>query len=120
MKKILELLRKYDHVWGFPLAILLLIGCNLLSVKFFNDPLISTEYLSPIFLTACIFTALHGIVMGGMILNHKDLLNSYVNNSWENRLTDKEKVIIYLLVYGFYFTAALIVYFSCENLLFVK
>lgn len=120
MKKIVELLRRFDHIWGFPLAVLILIGCNLLSVKYFNDPLISTEYLTPIFLTACIFTALHAICMGGMLLNHKDLLKSYIDESWREKLPAHYQVFAYLAVYAFYFITALIVYFSCEEMLFVR
>lgn len=118
MKKILELIRKFDHVWGLPLAIFLLIGGNTLSNHYFNDPLISTEYLSPLFMTACVLTFIHAISFLGMWLNHKDLFKHYNDDASFKYLNDKERILLYLGMYLVYLIVAIIVYFYINNLFF--
>lgn len=119
MKKAIELLRKYDHIWGTPLAILILIFSNIISNKWFNDPLISTEYLAPLFVTAVVVTLIHAISIGGMWLNHKDVFKTYNDENSFSYFNTREKVLLYLVIYGFYFILALIVYFYVNNLMFV-
>lgn len=118
MRKIAELLRKYDHIWGLPLAILLLIGGNTLANKYFNDPLISTEYLAPLFYTACVITGFHAVVHLGMYLNHRNLFQSYNLDHSFNTFQNREKVIMYLLMYVFYTLLALVVFIYANQLMF--
>ena len=118
MKKILQTLRKYDHLWGLPIAVLILIGGNTLANHFFNDPLISTEYLSPLFLTACVITFLHAVALFGVYLNHKSVFKAYNREESFLYFSPREKVFLYIGFYLFYIIIGLVVFFFTNNLMF--
>ena len=118
MNKALELLRKYDHVWGLPLSVLILIGGNVIANHFFNDPLISTEYLAPLFYTACVMTFVHAVSFFGMWLNHKDIFKAYTSEFSFAHFNGREKIIVYLIMYSFYVLLTIFVFIYANNLMF--
>ena len=104
----LELL---DGFWSIPLAFLVFAISGTVSVAYFNDAIISTEYIQYIVLAALVMVFANFVVFLGIRFNfralQREIYNKEVKYEINTYLTTWQKVILYLLLYAFYFAAYL-------------
>jgi hypothetical protein len=81
------------------------------SVAYFGDALISTEYIQYIVLAAMVMVFANFVVFLGIRFNfralQKEIYNKEVKYEINTYLTTWQKVVLYLLLYSFYFAAYL-------------
>jgi hypothetical protein len=104
----LELL---DGFWSIPLAFLVFAISGTVSVAYFNDAIISTEYIQYIVLAALVMVFANFVVFLGIRFNfralQREIYNKEVKYEINTYLTTWQKVVLYLLLYAFYFAAYL-------------
>ena len=104
----LELL---DGFWSIPLAFLVFAISGTVSVAYFNDAIISTEYIQYIVLAALVMVFANFVVFLGIRFNfralQREIYNKEVKHEINTYLTTWQKVVLYLLLYAFYFAAYL-------------
>jgi hypothetical protein len=104
----LELL---DGLWSIPLAFLVFAISGTVSVAYFNDAIISTEYIQYIVLAALVMVFANFVVFLGIRFNfralQREIYNKEVKYEINTYLTTWQKVVLYLLLYAFYFAAYL-------------
>ena len=104
----LELL---DGLWSIPLAFLVFALSGTMSVAYFNDAIISTEYIQYIVLAALVMVFANFVVFLGIRFNfralQREIYNKEVKYEINTYLTTWQKVVLYLLLYAFYFAAYL-------------
>lgn len=122
MQKVISFLTRNDGIWSIPLSFLLLIMGNVLLNKYFGEPIISLEYIQPLFVVAFIMVSVNAIAYLGGLLNHKDLQDYYysdkVNTDIDRQGRPYRKVFIYLGVYFFYFIVSVLLFVYVSNLWF--
>jgi hypothetical protein len=104
----LELL---DGLWSIPLAFLVFAISGTVSVAYFNDAIISTEYIQYIVLAALVMVFANFVVFLGIRFNfralQREIYNKEVKYEINTYLTTWQKVLLYLCLYAFYFAAYL-------------
>jgi hypothetical protein len=95
-KKLRYKLELFDGFWSIPLAFLVFAISGTVSVAYFGDALISTEYIQYILGIRFNFRALQ-----------REIYNKEVKYEINTYLTTWQKVVLYLLLYAFYFAAYL-------------
>jgi hypothetical protein len=104
----LELL---DGLWSIPLAFLVFAVSGTMSVAYFNDAIISTEYIQYIVLAALVMVFANFVVFLGIRFNfralQREIYNKEIKYDINQFLTTWQKVVLYLLLYAFYFAAYL-------------
>ena len=104
-------LQLFDGFWSIPLAFLLFAVSGTLSVTYFGDALISTEYIQYIVLAAMVMVFANFVVFLGIRFNfralQREIYNKEVKYEINTYLTTWQKVVLYLLLYAFYFAAYL-------------
>lgn len=104
----LELL---DGFWSIPLAFFVFAISGTVSVAYFNDAIISTEYIQYIVLAALVMVFANFVVFLGIRFNfralQREIYNKEVKYEINTYLTTWQKVVLYLLLYAFYFAAYL-------------
>jgi hypothetical protein len=110
-KKLRYKLELFDGFWSIPLAFLLFAVSGTVSVAYFGDALISTEYIQYIVLAAMVMVFANFVVFLGIRFNfralQKEIYNKEVKYEINTYLTTWQKVVLYLLLYSFYFAAYL-------------
>jgi len=110
-KKLRYKLELFDGFWSIPLAFLLFAVSGTVSVAYFGDALISTEYIQYIVLAAMVMVFANFVVFLGIRFNfralQKEIYNKEVKYEINTYLTTWQKVVLYLLLYAFYFAAYL-------------
>lgn len=106
-------LELFDGFWSIPLAFILFAVSGAVSVAYFGDSLISTEYLQYIVLAAMIMVVANFVVFLGIRFNfralQREIYNKEVKYEINTYLTTWQKVVLYLLLYAFYFAAYLFI-----------
>jgi hypothetical protein len=110
-KKLRYKLELFDGFWSIPLAFLVFALSGTVSVAYFGDALISTEYIQYIVLAAMVMVFANFVVFLGIRFNfralQKEIYNKEVKYEINTYLTTWQKVVLYLLLYAFYFAAYL-------------
>jgi hypothetical protein len=110
-KKLRYKLELFDGFWSIPLAFLVFAISGTVSVAYFGDALISTEYIQYIVLAAMVMVFANFVVFLGIRFNfralQKEIYNKEVKYEINTYLTTWQKVVLYLLLYSFYFAAYL-------------
>ena len=111
VKKLRYKLRLFDGFWSIPLAFLLFGVSGTVSVAYFGDALISTEYIQFVILAALVMVFANFVVFLGIRFNfralQKEIYNKEVKYEINTYLTTWQKVLLYLCLYAFYFAAYL-------------
>ncbi len=106
-------LELFDGFWSIPLAFLVFAISGTVSVAYFGDALISTEYIQYIVLAAMVMVFANFVVFLGIRFNfralQREIYNKEVKYEINTYLTTWQKVVLYLLLYAFYFAAFLFV-----------
>jgi hypothetical protein len=104
-------LQLLDGLWSIPLAFLLFAVSGTMSVAYFGDALISTEYIQFVILAALVMVFANFVVFLGIRFNfralQREIYNKEVKYEINSYLTTWQKVVLYLLLYSFYFAAYL-------------
>jgi hypothetical protein len=104
-------LQLFDGFWSIPLAFLVFAISGTVSVAYFNDAIISTEYIQYIVLAALVMVFANFVVFLGIRFNfralQREIYNKEVKDEINTYLTTWQKVLLYLLLYAFYFAAYL-------------
>jgi len=104
-------LQLLDGFWSIPLAFLVFAISGTVSVAYFNDAIISTEYIQYIVLAALVMVFANFVVFLGIRFNfralQREIYNKEVKYEINTYLTTWQKVVLYLLLYAFYFAAYL-------------
>jgi len=110
-KKLRYKLELFDGFWSIPLAFLLFAVSGTVSVAYFGDALISTEYIQFVILAALVMVFANFVVFLGIRFNfralQKEIYNKEVKYEINTYLTTWQKVLLYLCLYAFYFAAYL-------------
>jgi hypothetical protein len=110
-KKLRYKLELFDGFWSIPLAFLVFAISGTVSVAYFGDALISTEYIQYIVLAAMVMVFANFVVFLGIRFNfralQREIYNKEVKYEINTYLTTWQKVVLYLLLYAFYFAAYL-------------
>jgi hypothetical protein len=110
-KKLRYKLELFDGFWSIPLAFLVFALSGTVSVAYFGDALISTEYIQFVILAALVMVFANFVVFLGIRFNfralQKEIYNKEVKYEINTYLTTWQKVVLYLLLYSFYFAAYL-------------
>lgn len=110
-KKLRYKLELFDGFWSIPLAFLVFAISGTVSVVYFGDALISTEYIQYIVLAAMVMVFANFVVFLGIRFNfralQREIYNKEVKYEINTYLTTWQKVVLYLLLYAFYFAAYL-------------
>ena len=100
-----------DGLWSIPLAFLVFAISGTISVAYFNDAIISTEYIQYIVLAALVMVFANFVVFLGIRFNfralQREIYNKEVKYEINTYLSTWQKVVLYLLLYAFYFAAYL-------------
>jgi hypothetical protein len=106
-------LELFDGFWSIPLAFILFAVSGTVSVAYFGDAIISTEYVQYIVLAALIMVFANFVVFLGIRFNfralQREIYNKEVKYEINTYLTTWQKVVLYLLLYAFYFAAYLFI-----------
>jgi hypothetical protein len=106
-------LELFDGFWSVPLAFILFAVSGSISVAYFGDSLISTEYIQYIVLAAMIMVVANFVVFLGIRFNfralQREIYNKEVKYEINTYLTTWQKVVLYLCLYAFYFAAYLFI-----------
>ena len=104
-------LQLIDGLWSIPLAFLVFAISGTMSVAYFNDAIISTEYIQYIVLAALVMVFANFVVFLGIRFNfralQREIYNKEVKYEINTYLTTWQKVLLYLCLYAFYFAAYL-------------
>jgi hypothetical protein len=110
-KKLRYKLELLDGLWSIPLAFLVFAISGTVSVAYFNDAIISTEYIQYIVLAALVMVFANFVVFLGIRFNfralQREIYNKEVKYEINTYLTTWQKVLLYLCLYAFYFAAYL-------------
>jgi hypothetical protein len=113
IKKAKYNLQLFDGFWSIPLAFVIFAISGTLSVAYFGDALISTEYIQYIVLAAMIMVFANFIVFLGIRFNfralQKEIYNKEVKYEINTYLTTWQKLKLYLALYAFYFASFLFI-----------
>jgi hypothetical protein len=111
LKSLRYKLQLIDGLWSIPLAFLVFAISGTISVAYFNDAIISTEYIQYIVLAALVMVFANFVVFLGIRFNfralQREIYNKEVKYEINTYLTTWQKVVLYLLLYAFYFAAYL-------------
>ena len=111
LKSLRYKLQLMDGLWSIPLAFLVFALSGTMSVAYFNDAIISTEYIQYIVLAALVMVFANFVVFLGIRFNfralQREIYNKEVKYEINTYLTTWQKVVLYLLLYAFYFVAYL-------------
>jgi hypothetical protein len=111
LKSLRYKLQLIDGLWSIPLAFLVFAISGTMSVAYFNDAIISTEYIQYIVLAALVMVFANFVVFLGIRFNfralQREIYNKEVKYEINTYLTTWQKVVLYLLLYAFYFAAYL-------------
>jgi hypothetical protein len=111
LKSLRYKLQLIDGLWSIPLAFLVFAVSGTVSVAYFNDAIISTEYIQYIVLAALVMVFANFVVFLGIRFNfralQREIYNKEVKYEINTYLTTWQKVVLYLLLYAFYFAAYL-------------
>jgi len=111
LKSLRYKLQLMDGFWSIPLAFLVFAISGTISVAYFNDAIISTEYIQYIVLAALVMVFANFVVFLGIRFNfralQREIYNKEVKYEINTYLTTWQKVVLYLLLYAFYFAAYL-------------
>ena len=111
LKSLRYKLQLMDGLWSIPLAFLVFALSGTMSVAYFNDAIISTEYIQYIVLAALVMVFANFVVFLGIRFNfralQREIYNKEVKYEINTYLTTWQKVVLYLLLYAFYFAAYL-------------
>lgn len=111
LKSLRYKLQLIDGLWSIPLAFLVFALSGTMSVAYFNDAIISTEYIQYIVLAALVMVFANFVVFLGIRFNfralQREIYNKEVKYEINTYLTTWQKVVLYLLLYAFYFAAYL-------------
>jgi hypothetical protein len=111
LKSLRYKLQLMDGFWSIPLAFLVFAISGTISVAYFNDAIISTEYIQYIVLAALVMVFANFVVFLGIRFNFRALQRTIydkeVKYEINTYLTTWQKVVLYLLLYAFYFAAYL-------------
>jgi len=111
LKSLRYKLQLMDGLWSIPLAFLVFALSGTVSVAYFNDAIISTEYIQYIVLAALVMVFANFVVFLGIRFNfralQREIYNKEVKYEINTYLTTWQKVVLYLLLYAFYFAAYL-------------
>jgi hypothetical protein len=111
LKSLRYKLQLIDGIWSIPLAFLVFAISGTVSVAYFNDAIISTEYIQYIVLAALVMVFANFVVFLGIRFNfralQREIYNKEVKYEINTYLTTWQKVLLYLCLYAFYFAAYL-------------
>jgi hypothetical protein len=111
LKSLRYKLQLMDGLWSIPLAFLVFAISGTISVAYFNDAIISTEYIQYIVLAALVMVFANFVVFLGIRFNfralQREIYNKEVKYEINTYLTTWQKVLLYLCLYAFYFAAYL-------------
>lgn len=111
LKGIRYKLELFDGFWSIPLAFLIFAVSGTVSVAYFGDALISTEYIQFIVLAAMVMVFANFVVFLGLRFNfralQREVYNRDIRSAIKNDLSTWQKVVLYLLLYLSYFAAFL-------------
>jgi hypothetical protein len=111
LKSLRYKLQLIDGLWSIPLAFLVFAISGTVSVAYFNDAIISTEYIQYIVLAALVMVFANFVVFLGIRFNfralQREIYNKEVKYEINTYLTTWQKVLLYLCLYAFYFAAYL-------------
>jgi len=100
-KKLRYKLELFDGFWSIPLAFLVFALSGTVSVAYFGDALISTEYIQFVILAALVMVFANFVVFLGIRFNfralQKEIYNKEVKYEINTYLTTWQKVVLYLL-----------------------
>jgi hypothetical protein len=112
MKKLLYYLQLFDGVWSIPIAFLGFFVAGSLSLQFFGDPLISTEYIQMMILAGLVLVFANFMVFLGAMFNFRGLQKFFYSKELKEKIINLsvwERVKLYLVVYFGLLSAFLII-----------
>lgn len=112
-KSALYNLQLFDGLWSIPLAFAVFIVAGGVSVHYFNDAIISTEYMQYVALAAVIMVIANFVIFLGIRFNFRELqrqvYSKEMKQDFRNSLTTWQKLLLYFGVYFFFFASFLII-----------
>jgi hypothetical protein len=112
-KTVLYKLQLFDGVWSIPLAFAVFIIAGAVSVDYFNDAIISTEYIQYVALAAMIMVIANFVIFLGIRFNFRELqrqvYSKQMKQDFSDSLTTWQKLVLYFGVYFFFFASFLII-----------
>jgi hypothetical protein len=106
-------LQLFDGVWSIPLAFAVFIIAGAISVDYFNDAIISTEYIQYVALAAVIMVIANFVIFLGIRFNFRELqrqvYSKQMKQDFSDSLTTWQKLVLYFGVYFFFFASFLII-----------
>lgn len=112
-KSALYKLQLFDGLWSIPLAFAVFIMAGGVSVHYFNDAIISTEYMQYVALAAVIMVIANFVIFLGIRFNFRELqrqvYSKEMKQDFRNSLTTWQKLLLYFGVYFFFFASFLII-----------
>lgn len=113
LKAALYKLQLFDGLWSIPLAFAVFIVAGGVSVHYFNDAIISTEYMQYVALAAVIMVIANFVIFLGIRFNFRELqrqvYSKEMKQDFRNSLTTWQKLLLYFGVYFFFFASFLII-----------
>ncbi len=112
-KAALYKLQLFDGLWSIPLAFAVFIVAGGVSVHYFNDAIISTEYMQYVALAAVIMVIANFVIFLGIRFNFRELqrqvYSKEMKQDFRNSLTTWQKLLLYFGDYFFFFASFLII-----------
>jgi hypothetical protein len=112
-KSALYKMQLFDGLWSIPLAFAVFIVAGGVSVHYFNDAIISTEYMQYVALAAVIMVIANFVIFLGIRFNFRELqrqvYSKEMKQDFRNSLTTWQKLLLYFGVYFFFFASFLII-----------
>jgi hypothetical protein len=113
LKAALYKMQLFDGLWSIPLAFAVFIMAGGVSVHYFNDAIISTEYMQYVALAAVIMVIANFVIFLGIRFNFRELqrqvYSKEMKQDFRNSLTTWQKLLLYFGVYFFFFASFLII-----------
>jgi len=113
LKAALYKLQLFDGIWSIPLAFAVFIVAGGVSVHYFNDAIISTEYMQYVALAAVIMVIANFVIFLGIRFNFRELqrqvYSKEMKQDFRYSLTTWQKLLLYFGVYFFFFASFLII-----------
>lgn len=113
LKAALYKMQLFDGLWSIPLAFAVFIMAGGVSVHYFNDAIISTEYMQYVALAAVIMVIANFVIFLGIRFNFRELqrqvYSKEMKQDFRNSLTTWQKLLLYFGAYFFFFASFLII-----------
>jgi hypothetical protein len=125
MKKILSYLERNDGIWSIPVSFIILIGGNMALNRYFGEPILSLEYVQPLFMVALVMVCLNTIAYLGCNLNQRWLQRYFYSEQSSVDLHRQgasalTRILVYLSVYFVYLLIGLFLFIYFSDLWFTS